>query len=91
MSEVISPRGLDLNRKILPPTNPLTPNNLFNLPLFHSKARNLEINFGEELTPHSENRLGGFMPHIPKRDSTNNNDNKLPMNSFYHNQKGKIF
>ena len=88
MNEVISPNGLELNRKTLPSNNPLTPNNLFNLPLFNCKARNLEINLGEDLTPHNENRLGGFMPHIPKRESSSNNDIKLPMNSFYQNQKG---
>ena len=42
--------GLDLNRNILQLNNPLTPNNLFNLPLLHSKPRNLEISLGEDLT-----------------------------------------
>ena len=89
MSEVISPIGLDLNRNVLQPNNPLTPNNLFNLPLFYSKPRNLEISLGEDLISHNENRLAGFMPHIPKRESNSNIDMKLPMSAYYQNQKGK--
>ena len=82
MTEIVSP---NLNRKILQPNNALTPNNLFN-------ARNLEINLNEELTPHSENRLGGFIPYIPKRDLANNNSgNRFFTDSFYENQIGKVF